>query len=136
MLLAGDEFGRSQQGNNNAYCQDNEVSWLDWENVDSKLRDFTHMIIEFRKQHPVFRRPKWFQERSIRGNDVTDLAWFRPDGEQMSDEDWGAGFAKSLGVFLNGDEIPSVDAAGRRVVDQSFYLIFNAHCEPVDFVLP
>ena len=136
MLLAGDELGRTQRGNNNAYCQDNEISWLDWEDVDSKLLKFTQQIIEFRKQHPVFRRPKWFQGRSIRGNDVKDLAWFRPDGEQMSDEDWGAGFAKSLGVFLSGDEIPSVDAAGRRIVDQSFYLIFNAHWEPVEFTLP
>jgi glycogen operon protein len=136
MLLAGDEFGRSQRGNNNAYCQDSEISWLDWENVDLKQLEFTKEIIQFRKEHPVFCRRKWFQGKSIRGSDVNDLAWFRPDGEQMSDEDWGAGFAKSLGVFLNGDEIPSVDAAGRRVLDQSFYLIFNAHWEPVEFVLP
>jgi glycogen operon protein len=136
MLLAGDEFGRSQGGNNNAYCQDNELSWLDWQNLDSKQLAFTHQLIEFRKQHPVFRRRKFFEGRSIRGGDTNDIAWFRPDGELMSDEDWGAGFAKSLGVFLNGDEIPSVDAAGRRVLDVSFYLIFNAHWEPVDFVLP
>jgi isoamylase len=136
MLLAGDEFGRSQRGNNNAYCHDSEISWLDWENVDLKQLEFTKEIIQFRKEHPVFCRRKWFQGKSIRGSDVNDLAWFRPDGEQMSDEDWGAGFAKSLGVFLNGDEIPSVDAAGRRVLDQSFYLIFNAHWEPVEFVLP
>ena len=136
MLLAGDEFGRSQQGNNNAYCQDNEISWLDWEKVDTKQLEFTREIIEFRKAHPVFCRRKWFQGKSIRGSDVNDLAWFRPDGEQMSDEDWGAGFAKSLGVFLNGDEIPEADSAGRRVLDQSFYLIFNAHWEPVEFVLP
>ena len=136
MLLAGDEFGRTQQGNNNAYCQDNETSWLDWQNIDEKLLAFTHQIIAFRKQHPLFRRRKWFEGRAIRGSDVNDLAWFRPDGEQMSDEDWGAGFAKSLGVFLNGDEIPNVDAAGRRVLDESFYLIFNAHWEPVEFVLP
>ena len=136
MLLAGDEFGRTQSGNNNAYCQDNEISWLDWEKVDLKQLEFTKEIIQFRKEHPVFCRRKWFQGKSIRGSDVNDLAWFRPDGEQMSDEDWGAGFAKSLGVFLNGDEIPSVDAAGRRVLDQSFYLIFNAHWEPVEFVLP
>jgi isoamylase len=136
MLLAGDELGRTQRGNNNAYCQDNEISWLDWDNVDLKQLDFTKEIIEFRKQHPVFFRRKWFQGKSIRGSDVHDLAWFRPDGEQMSDEDWGAGFAKSLGVFLNGDEIPGVDPAGRRILDQSFYLIFNAHWEPVDFVLP
>jgi isoamylase len=136
MLLAGDELGRSQRGNNNAYCQDNEISWLDWDPIDSKQLEFTRQIIEFRKQHPVFFRRKWFQGKSIRGSDVNDLAWFRPDGEQMSDEDWGAGFAKSLGVFLNGDEIPGVDAAGRRILDQSFYLIFNAHWEPVEFVLP
>jgi len=136
MLLAGDELGRTQRGNNNAYCQDNEISWLDWENVDLKQLEFTKEIIQFRKEHPVFCRRKWFEGKPIHGGDVTDLAWFRPDGEQMSDEDWGAGFAKSLGVFLNGDEIPSVDAAGRRVLDQSFYLIFNAHWEPVEFVLP
>jgi isoamylase len=136
MLLAGDEFGRTQSGNNNAYCQDNEISWLDWEKVDLKQLEFTKEIIQFRKEHPVFCRRKWFQGKSIRGGDVNDVAWFRPDGEQMSDEDWGAGFAKSLGVFLNGDEIPSVDAAGRRVLDQSFYLIFNAHWEHVEFVLP
>ncbi|HLX05801.1 MAG TPA: hypothetical protein VKR28_09715, partial [Candidatus Binatus sp.] len=136
MLLAGDELGRSQRGNNNAYCQDNEISWLDWENVDLKQLEFAKELIQFRKEHPVFSRRKWFQGKSIRGGDVNDLAWFRPDGEQMSDEDWGAGFAKSLGVFLNGDEIPSVDAAGRRVLDQSFYLIFNAHWEPVEFILP
>ena len=136
MLLAGDELGRTQRGNNNAYCQDNEISWLDWENVDLKQLEFAKELIHFRKEHPVFCRRKWFQGKPIRGGDVNDLAWFRPDGEQMSDEDWGAGFAKSLGVFLNGDEIPSVDAAGRRVLDQSFYLIFNAHWEPVEFILP
>ncbi len=136
MLLAGDEFGRSQQGNNNAYCQDNEISWLDWDKVDTKQLEFAKEIIEFRKAHPVFSRRKWFQGKSIRGSDVNDLAWFRPDGEQMSDEDWGVGFAKSLGVFFNGDGISEADAAGRRVLDQSFYLIFNAHWEPVEFVLP
>jgi isoamylase len=136
MLLAGDEFGRSQHGNNNAYCQDNEISWLDWKNIDKKLLGFTHQIIQFRQQHPAFRRRKWFQGRSIRGKDVKDLAWFRPDGDQMSDEDWGAGFAKSLGVFVSGDELGSFDDAGRRIVDDSFYLIFNAHWEPVEFTLP
>jgi isoamylase len=136
MLLGGDEIGRTQRGNNNAYCQDNEISWLDWEKVDTKQLEFTKEIIEFRKAHPVFSRRKWFQGKSIRGSDVNDLAWFRPDGEQMSDDDWGVGFAKSLGVFLNGDGISEADAAGRRVLDQSFYLIFNAHWEPVEFVLP
>jgi isoamylase len=136
MLLSGDEAGRTQRGNNNAYCQDNEISWLDWGNVDLKLLEFTKEIIGFRKEHPIFSRRKWFQGKPIHGGDVTDLAWFRPDGEQMSDEDWRAGFAKSLGVFFNGDEIREADAAGRRVLDQSFYLVFNAHWEPVEFVLP
>src|SRR6266851_1429718 len=136
MLLGGDEIGRTQQGNNNAYCQDNEISWLDWDNIDTEQLEFTRKIIEFYKQHPVFRRRRWFQGRSIRGNDVSDLAWFRPDGEQMSDDDWGVSFAKSLGVFISGDEMPSLDAAGRRIHDDSFYLIFNAHWEPVEFTLP
>ncbi|HYR78539.1 MAG TPA: glycogen debranching protein GlgX [Candidatus Dormibacteraeota bacterium] len=136
MLLGGDEFGRSQRGNNNAYCQDNEISWLDWDNIDTEQLEFTRKIIEFYKQHPLFRRRRWFQGRSIRGNDVRDLAWFRPDGEEMSDEDWGVSFAKSLGVFISGDEIPSLDAAGRRILDDSFYVVFNAHWEPVEFTLP
>jgi len=136
MLLGGDEFGRSQQGNNNAYCQDNETSWLDWDTIDNEQLEFTRKIIAFYKQHPVFRRRRWFQGRSIRGNDVRDLAWFRPDGEEMSDEDWGVSFAKSLGVFISGDEIPSLDAAGRRILDDSFYVVFNANWEPMEFTLP
>jgi len=105
-------------------------------NIDTDQLEFTRELIEFYKQHPVFRRRRWFQGRSIRGNDVRDLAWFRPDGEEMSDEDWGVSFAKSLGVFISGDEIPSLDAAGRRIQDDSFYVVFNAHWEPVEFTLP
>src|SRR5260370_6145783 len=136
MLLGGDEFGRSQHGNNNAYCQDNETSWLDWENVDLAQLEFARKIIQFHKQHPVFRCRKWFQGRSIRGNDVSDLAWFSPDGEQRSHADWGGGSAQRLGVFLSGDEIPGVDEAGRRIVDDSFYMIFNTGWEPMQFTLP
>jgi glycogen operon protein len=136
MLLSGDELGHTQRGNNNAYCQDNELSWLDWSNVDEALLTFCRNVIAFYKAHPVFRRRRWFQGRPIRGAEIVDIAWFRPDGKEMSDEDWGAGFAKSFGVFMNGDAIPSKDAFGRRVVDDSFYLIFNAHSEPVDFTLP
>ncbi len=135
MLSAGDEIGRSQRGNNNAYCQDNELSWLDWQNADKDLLEFTRQIIKFRKEHPVFRRRKWYQGRSIRGS-VDDIAWFRPDSKAMSDEDWSNGFAKSLAVFLNGEVIPTPDQFGRRIVDSSFYLIFNPHWEPVNFVLP
>ncbi len=136
MLVAGDDLGRSQQGNNNAYCQDSEISWLDWKNADKDLLEFTRKMIAFRKLHPVFQRRKWFQGRSIRGSDVEDIAWFRPDAKTMSDEDWGNGFAKSLAVFLNGEVIPTPDQYGRRIVNQSFYLIFNAHWEAVKFTLP
>jgi isoamylase len=135
MLSAGDEIGRTQRGNNNAYCQDNELSWLDWQNADKDLLQFARQIIKFRKEHPVFRRRKWYQGRSIRGS-VDDIAWFRPDSAVMSDEDWSNGFAKSLAVFLNGEVIPTPDQFGRRIVDSSFYLIFNPHWEPVTFVLP
>jgi len=136
MLLAGDELGRTQQGNNNAYCQDNEISWLNWDKVDKELLSFTQRLIHFRREHPVFRRRRWFVGRAIRGKGVSDIGWFKPDGEEMSEEDWTSGFAKCLGVYLNGQEIPSPDPMGNRVVDQSFYILFNAHHEAVNFTLP
>jgi len=136
MLLGGDEIGRTQQGNNNAYCQDNELSWLDWQQADEDLLEFTRSLVRLRKDHPVFHRRKWFQDRPLRGPDVNEIAWFRPDGEAMSDEDWDTWFAKSLGVFLNGQAIPSRDAQGQPIVDDSFYLMFNAHHEAVEFRLP
>jgi glycogen operon protein len=136
MLLGGDEMGRTQGGNNNAYCQDNELSWYDWGHVDEALLAFTRRLVAFRRAHPVFRRRRFFQGRRIRGSDVTDIAWLAPDGTPMSEEQWGEGFAKSLGVFLNGRAIPSVDRDGRRIVDDSFYLLFNAHHEPVAFTAP
>jgi isoamylase len=136
MLLAGDELGHTQNGNNNAYSQDSELSWLDWKNTDKDLLEFARRIIAFRKAHPVFRRRKWYQGRSIRGSEVDDIAWFRPDSKLMSDEDWGNGFAKSLTVFLNGEVIPTPDQFGRRIIDSSFFLIFNAHWEAVTFTLP
>jgi isoamylase len=136
MLLSGDEIGHTQEGNNNSYCQDNEISWLDWRNVDKQMLEFTREMIAFRKKHPVFRRRRWFQGRSIRGDKLDDIVWFRPDGERMTDEDWGVGFAKSLALFLNGEVIPTPDQFGRRIVDQSFYLVYNAHWEAVGFTLP
>jgi glycogen operon protein len=136
MLCGGDEIGRTQQGNNNAYCQDNDISWYDWAAADAALLDFTRALITLRAEHPVFCRRRWFQGRPIRGNDVSDIGWFTPAGTEMSDEDWQAGFAKSLGVFLNGNAIPTRDEQGRRVNDDSFYVMFNAHHEPVEFVLP
>jgi isoamylase len=134
MLLGGDEIGRTQKGNNNAYCQDNEISWFDWQSADRDLLDFTTRIIELRKQHPVFRRRRWFQGRPIHG--VTDIGWFTPDGVEMEEEHWGEGFAKAVGVALNGEAIDDPDPRGERIVDDSFYVLFNAHHEPLRFVLP
>jgi glycogen operon protein len=136
MLLGGDEFGRTQRGNNNAYCQDNEISWLDWENQNQDLLAFVRRLIRFRRVHPVFRRRRWFQGRPIHGTGVTDIAWFKPSGEEMSEQDWKDGFAKSLAVFLNGEGIPSPTQRGERVLDDSFLLLFNAHHEALRFTIP
>jgi glycogen operon protein len=136
MLLAGDEIGRTQRGNNNAYNQDNEISWLDWKSADRELLEFTRRLIDIRRRHRVFRRRRWFQGRPIHGSGVTDIAWFRPDGSPMDEEDWRVGFAKSLGVFLNGERIDSTDPRGDPVVDDSFYILFNAHHERLDFKTP
>ncbi len=137
MILHGDEMGRSQDGNNNAYCQDNPVSWVDWGDVREHwvLREFTEAVTRLRREHPVFRRRRFFEGTPVRG-DVSDIAWFRPTGEPMTDEDWNNGFAKSLGVFLNGEAIPDPDPFGRHVVDDSFLLLFNAHHEDLVFHLP
>ncbi len=136
MLVAGDELGRTQNGNNNAYCQDNETSWVDWENTDRHLLSFTQKLIAFRKQHPVFCRRKWFQGRAVKGRGLEDISWFLPEGSEMTDSHWQHDFAKSLGVFLNGKRIHSRDSKGRQALDDSFYIIFNAHHEPLEFRLP
>jgi len=136
MLLGGDEMGRTQGGNNNAYCQDDEVSWFDWDHRDGELVAFTQRLISLRRSHPVFRRRHFFQGQPLHGAGVSDIAWFRAEGTEMTDEDWREGYAKTLGVFLNGDAIPDLDARGQRVTDDSFLVLFNAHFEPVDFVLP
>ncbi len=136
MILGGDEIGRTQQGNNNAYCQDNEISWYDWEHVDDELFAFVARVIRFRDEHPVFRRRRWFLGRSLHGSEVSDIGWFKPDGQEMTDQDWESGFARSIGVFLNGKAIPTVDDRGDPVVDDSFYILFNAHYEAINFKLP
>ena len=136
MLLAGDEQGHTQRGNNNAYCQDNEISWLDWENADKELIEFTSKLIDFRKSHPVFSRKNWFKGKPVRKKGLTDIAWFKPDATEMTDDDWNDGFAKSLGIFLYGDGLRTVDQDNKPIVDDSFYLIFNAHFESLDFKLP
>jgi isoamylase len=134
MLLGGDEIGRSQGGNNNAYCQDDEISWFNWAATDDGLRDFTRRAIRLRQGHPVFRRRHWFQGRPIRG--TVDIGWLRPDGTEMDDADWDAAFARSVGVFLNGESLSERDDRGRRVTDGSFLVLLNAHDERLDWVLP
>jgi glycogen operon protein len=140
MLLGGDEFGRTQQGNNNAYCQDSELSWYDWEHQDRELLEWTRALITLRRDHPVFRRRRFFQGRPLRqgpaADRLPDIAWFRPDGQEMTDADWNVGYAKTLGVFLNGLAIPDPDEHGRPIVDDSFFLILNAWDQDLEFVLP
>ncbi|HEY1920199.1 MAG TPA: glycogen debranching protein GlgX [Streptosporangiaceae bacterium] len=134
MLLAGDEVGRTQRGNNNAYCQDNEISWLDWEDVNESLLEFTQRLIALRHEHPVLRRRHWFQGRPIRG--TIDLGWCKPDGTEMTDEDWEGGPANSVGVFLNGEAMTDRDRRGKRLTDDSFLLLFNAQAATIDWTLP
>jgi glycogen operon protein len=134
MLSMGDELGKTQKGNNNAYCQDNELSWVDWDNVDGELLEVTRWLIALRRDHPVFRRRRWFQGRPIRG--TVDIGWFKPSGKAMTDKDWVAGHERSLGVFLNGKAIPGHDERGRALVDDSFLLVFNGHSRPVKWNLP
>ncbi len=136
MLLMGDEVSRSQQGNNNVYCQDNELSWFDWEQADTTLLGFCRQLIAFRHEHPVFRRRGWFQGRPGPGGKVDDAGWFTPDGQEMDQENWSQGFAKSIQVFLNGDALTSRDARGERITDDSYLLLINAHHEPLTFQLP
>ncbi|MBE9583523.1 glycogen debranching protein GlgX [Mucilaginibacter sp. JRF] len=136
MIVAGDEMGRTQKGNNNAYCQDNEISWLDWGNADKQLLKFTQKLINFRKDHPNFRRRRWFQGQPVKGQGLDDIAWFLPEGSEMSDENWSHDFAKSLAVFLNGKGIHSLGPKGERIVDDSYYLIFNAFHEAIDYKMP
>jgi glycogen operon protein len=138
MLQAGDEVGRTQRGNNNAYCQDNAVSWFDWHVDQSRqnLLDFTRLLTRLFHQHPVLRRRKFFQGRQIRGSEVKDLVWLRPDGKEMTDEDWNNGFARCLGLRLAGDAIEEVDTRGNRIVDDTLLILLNAHYEPIPFALP
>ncbi|RZK52948.1 MAG: glycogen debranching enzyme GlgX, partial [Pedobacter sp.] len=136
MLVAGDELGRTQQGNNNAYCQDNEISWLNWEAVDHELLAFAKKVIMIRKTNPVFSRRKWFQGESIKGSGIKDINWFLPDGMEMEDHNWNEDYAKSLGVFLNGDAIRGASEIGERIIGDSFYIIFNAHHQQLSYTLP
>jgi len=138
MIAHGDELGRSQGGNNNVYCQDSELSWMDWADArhHELLTEFTISLVRLRAEHPVFRRRRFFQGRSITGSDIHDIVWLRPDGHPMTDEDWNVGFARTLAIYLNGEGIPDRDDLGQRIVDDSFLLLINAHHQSVTFTLP
>jgi len=139
MISHGDELGRTQGGNNNGYCQDNEITWIDWESADTELTAFLGGIAAIRTAHPVFRRRRFFNGRPVRARgaqDVPDVAFFTPSGSEMTDDDWNAAFGKSVAVYLNGHGIPDLDERGQRVVDDSFVLCFNAHHDAIEFALP
>ncbi len=139
MLLHGDELGRTQRGNNNAYCQDGELSWIDWADAHEQwaLQEFTARVSKLRHDHPVLRRRRFFGGRPIRsGDELRDIAWFTTAGEEMTGRDWGSSFGLALAVFLNGDGIPDLDQRGQQVTDDSFLLCFNAHDTALDFTMP
>jgi len=138
MLLAGDELGQTQQGNNNAYCQDNELSWLDW-NITPEKQEFfrfVRQLILLRAEQPVLRRRQFFQGRPIRGSDIKDLLWLAPTGLEMADEDWNSGFARCLGMLLSGDSIPETDSRGRPIKGDTILILLSAHHEAIPFTLP
>jgi glycogen operon protein len=138
MLCGGDERGRTQRGNNNAYCQDNDLSWLNWNlhERDEALLRFTQRLVRLRQEHPVLQRRTFFQGRAIRGSDIHDIVWYAPNGEQMTNGQWTDEQIKTLGMLLNGSAIPEVDEWGEHIVDDMLLLLINGHAEPVRFKLP
>lgn len=136
MISGGDEIGRSQQGNNNAYCQDNELSWYDWSSVDEKLLAFTSRLLSLRADHPVFRRRRFLEGKPVMGSSLEDVGWFRPDGQPMTEDDWHVWHAKALSVFLNGNALGPEGPTLDRVVDRSFLVMCNASDDPLGFRVP
>jgi glycogen operon protein len=138
MMYAGDAIGHTQMGNNNAYCQDNELSWLNW-NVQAQDREFlafAQRMINLRKRHPVFRRRRFFQGRPIKGADVKDVLWLNPGGKEMTEEDWRNPSVQSLGMFLSGQGLDETDERGRKLSDTDFLVLLNPNHEDVAFTLP
>jgi glycogen operon protein len=135
MLRSGDEISQSKKGNNNTYCQDNDISWINWSSADNVLLEFTRQLISLRRNHPIFCRRRWFKGRLIKEVDVKDIDWFSPDGHEMSEEHWNSGFAKSLAVYLNGIDL-GTGMKGERITDDNFYIIFNADEHPIEYQLP
>ena len=139
MLLGGDELGRTQQGNNNTYCQDSELTWTHWDTADHELVEFTAHVSALRRDHPTFRRRRFFEGKPVprsEGDPVQDIVWLRPSGDEMTDADWGSGFGRSIGVFLNGNGIRGRDERGQVVWDDNFLLLFNAHDDVIEFTVP
>ncbi len=138
MLWAGDECGRTQYGNNNAYCQDNELSWFnwDWSEADCELLEFTRQIIAIRRSFPLLHRRKFFQGRRIRGKDIRDIRWLKPDGNDMSEQEWDTHYARCLGMLLNGEAMDEYNEQGDRIKDGVLLLLINGHWEPISFTLP
>jgi len=138
MLLAGDELSHTQQGNNNTYCQDNELTWLDWELDDEKhdFLEFVRLAIALRRSEPVFQRRKFFRGRAIRGADVEDITWFEPSGEPMGEDAWSAGFNQCFGMRMPGDLIGDVDERGQPIRGDSLLILLNAFHEPIPFTIP
>ncbi|SCY66429.1 glycogen operon protein [Microbacterium sp. LKL04] len=139
MISHGDELGRTQNGNNNGYAQDNELTWIDWTSIDQPLIEFTSVLARLRRDHPTFRRRRFFDGRPVRreeGAPLPDIAWIRPDGSEMQPEDWDSGFGRAVGVFLNGDGIRERDRRGEEIHDRHFFVFFNAGDETVEFTVP
>jgi len=138
MLCGGDELGRTQNGNNNTYCQDNELIWYNWE-LDKRreaLFSFVKRLIQVRREHPALRRRKFFQGRPIRGTDIKDIMWLRPDGQEMTEEDWNASWGRCIGMLLGGEALNEVDENSEPVIDDTLLIAFNSHIEPVQFLIP
>jgi isoamylase len=138
MLLYGDESGRSQNGNNNAYCQDNELAWMHWKlsKEQEDLLEFTKMLIRIRRENPVLHRRKFFQGRPIKGSQFQDIYWFKNDGTQMTDADWNTTYARCIGMFLNGREMDTVDEKGVAIKDDIIMIILNSYWGAIDFRIP
>jgi glycogen operon protein len=138
MILGGDEISRTQNGNNNAYCQDDEITWVDWrlDGCKISLMEFTQKLIQFRRDHPSLHRRKFYQDRAIRGTEEKDIVWLRPDGQEMTDEEWGLGWVRCLGLMLNGETVGEVDEAGETIKDDTFLIMLNCHHEPIKFFVP
>ena len=139
MIAHGDELGRTQQGNNNVYAQDNELSWIDWATADTSLVEFVGSLARLRREHPTFRRTRYFDGRPVRrgkSDPLPDVEWLRPDGTAMDESDWESGFGRTVGVYLNGHGIRGRDARGERITDVNFLVYFSAHTEPIELTLP